>query len=163
MKQTNQGECIFLRLHRFSQANMHLFVVFFFQNGGYIYIYTYIGGTTVMLRQKIIRHCVCETVCNKQVQVTSSDILENVSLWPLNHKITVRMFTSCPRTKYQVVFGDSEIWLVVIMAYFRFGREQKRRRGSLHFQRAARMCNHPEKCENSSYSKSRAHTDKQSH
>lgn len=29
------------------------------------------------------------------------------------------------KNKYQVVFGDSEIWFVVIMAYFRFGKEQK--------------------------------------
>ena len=29
------------------------------------------------------------------------------------------------RNKYQVVFGDTEIWFVVIMALFRFGKEQR--------------------------------------
>lgn len=42
MKQTNQGEYIFLRLHCFSQANMHLFVVVFSKVGDiYIYIHIY--------------------------------------------------------------------------------------------------------------------------
>lgn len=60
------------------------------------------------------------------------------------------------------LWRSRDLVFVVAMAYFRFGKGAKRLRGSSHFQRAARMCNHPEKCENNSYSKSRAHTDEHS-
>lgn len=75
-----------------------------------------------------------------------------------------------PEDKYQVDFGHSEICffflllslLLLLLLWLSLGLV-KSIRDSSHFQRAARMCNHPEKCEINSYSKSRAHTEKHSH
>lgn len=108
-----------------------------------------IGGTNVILRQN--DQTLCERLCVSASYKQWYTVI--VPLQPLNHKITVRVFTSVPGQVPDSLWRDP-LWLsfglvesIQNKGFIAFSNEQQR------------MCNHPEKCENNSYSKSsRAHT-----